>query len=49
MVSKSVAPPGLIDQIAGDQFAWLIDSPIFELGLAAIIFATVASKIFSSS
>lgn len=46
MVGKSVAPPGWFDQIAGEQFASLIDSPIVELGLTALILATVARKVF---
>lgn len=46
MVGKSVAPPGLWDQLGGEQFALLMNSPIVELGLAALIITAFAKKVF---
>lgn len=47
MIGKSVAAPGLWDQVGGPQFALLMDSPIVELGFAALILSALAKKVFN--
>ncbi len=45
MPGKSVVPPGLLDGIAGDQFASLIHDPVLQFGLLALLIGVIGAKI----
>lgn len=45
MPGKSVVPPGLLDGIAGDSFASLIQDPVLQFGLLALVLGVIGAKI----
>lgn len=42
MLAKSVAAPGFVQALAGDQFASLINDPVTVLAVAVAVIAAIA-------
>jgi hypothetical protein len=47
MLGKSVIPPSALDSLVGESFASLLNDPVLQFGVLALILGAVSLRIIS--